>query len=212
MRPSRGVLHAASETSSFDLRRASGRRGHGRWRRAADLRARPGQHPCALGAEALRHLDLARALRRHQRQRHARPRGAQRLGLHQHRDGFHQHRHPHLRRCLARPAVAGQRRTPERLLRRLTFRLRGRPARRADGRIHPARRQPAADAAGAALQLPHRPQRTRGRSAVNNAPAREVCGGDFEAEFKRSDFGITHSLPFVGDAVRLVVQIEGVRR
>jgi polyisoprenoid-binding protein YceI len=43
-------------------------------------------------------------------------------------------------------------------------------------------------------------------------PAREVCGGDFEAEFKRSDFGITHSLPFVGDAVRLVVQIEGVRR
>jgi polyisoprenoid-binding protein YceI len=43
-------------------------------------------------------------------------------------------------------------------------------------------------------------------------PARDVCGGDFEAEFKRSDFGITHSLPFVGDAVRLVVQIEGVRR
>jgi polyisoprenoid-binding protein YceI len=43
-------------------------------------------------------------------------------------------------------------------------------------------------------------------------PAREVCGGDFEGEVKRSDFGITHSLPFVGDAVRLVVQIEGVRR
>jgi polyisoprenoid-binding protein YceI len=47
---------------------------------------------------------------------------------------------------------------------------------------------------------------------TDTEPAREVCGGDFEAEFKRSDFGITHSLPFVGDAVRLVVQIEGVRR
>jgi polyisoprenoid-binding protein YceI len=44
------------------------------------------------------------------------------------------------------------------------------------------------------------------------APPREVCGGDFEGEFLRSDFGITHSLPFVGDAVRLVVQIEGVRQ
>ena len=49
-------------------------------------------------------------------------------------------------------------------------------------------------------------------AAADNAPAREVCGGDFEAEFDRSDFGITHSLPFVGDAVRLVVQIEGLRR
>jgi polyisoprenoid-binding protein YceI len=49
-------------------------------------------------------------------------------------------------------------------------------------------------------------------AATDTAPAREVCGGDFEAGFNRSDFGITHSLPFVGDAVRLVVQIEGVRR
>jgi polyisoprenoid-binding protein YceI len=49
-------------------------------------------------------------------------------------------------------------------------------------------------------------------TATDTVPAREVCGGDFEAGFDRSDFGITHSLPFVGDAVRLVVQIEGVRR
>ena len=41
--------------------------------------------------------------------------------------------------------------------------------------------------------------------------AREICGGDFEAELTRSDFGITHSLPFVSDRVRLVVQIEAVR-
>jgi polyisoprenoid-binding protein YceI len=41
---------------------------------------------------------------------------------------------------------------------------------------------------------------------------REVCGGDFEAELKRSSFGINHSLPFVGDRVRLLIQVEGVRQ
>lgn len=39
---------------------------------------------------------------------------------------------------------------------------------------------------------------------------REVCGGDFEGEFKRSAFGITHSLPFVADAVRLKLQVEAI--
>lgn len=43
-------------------------------------------------------------------------------------------------------------------------------------------------------------------------PAREVCGGDFETEFDRSAFGITHSLPFVADKVRIVLQIEAVRQ
>jgi polyisoprenoid-binding protein YceI len=42
-------------------------------------------------------------------------------------------------------------------------------------------------------------------------PAREVCGGDFETEFKRSAFGITHSLPFVADRVRIQIQIEASR-
>jgi polyisoprenoid-binding protein YceI len=42
-------------------------------------------------------------------------------------------------------------------------------------------------------------------------PAREVCGGDFETEFNRSAFGITHSLPFVADKVRVLIQIEAVR-
>ena len=41
--------------------------------------------------------------------------------------------------------------------------------------------------------------------------AREICGGDFEAEFRRSDYGITFGLPFVGDKVRLVIQVEAVR-
>ena len=42
-------------------------------------------------------------------------------------------------------------------------------------------------------------------------PAREICGGDFEGEFRRSAFGITHSLPFVADRVRLQVQVEASR-
>jgi polyisoprenoid-binding protein YceI len=39
---------------------------------------------------------------------------------------------------------------------------------------------------------------------------REVCGGDFEVRLTRSTFGITHSLPFVGDSVRLLVQVEAI--
>jgi polyisoprenoid-binding protein YceI len=41
---------------------------------------------------------------------------------------------------------------------------------------------------------------------------REVCGGDFEAQIERSDFGITHSAPFVADRVRLLIQVEGIRQ
>lgn len=40
----------------------------------------------------------------------------------------------------------------------------------------------------------------------------EVCGGDFEGRFKRSDFGISFGLPLVADEVRLRVQVEGVRQ
>ena len=40
----------------------------------------------------------------------------------------------------------------------------------------------------------------------------EVCGGDFEGRLRRSDFGASFGLPFVADAVRLVVQVEGRRR
>lgn len=41
---------------------------------------------------------------------------------------------------------------------------------------------------------------------------REVCGGDFEGQFNRSVVGITHSLPFVTDTVRLLVQVEAIRQ
>ena len=41
---------------------------------------------------------------------------------------------------------------------------------------------------------------------------RDRCGGDFEGQFRRSDFGMTLALPFVADTVRLVVQVEAVAR
>jgi polyisoprenoid-binding protein YceI len=40
---------------------------------------------------------------------------------------------------------------------------------------------------------------------------REGCGGDFEAELRRSDFGITFGLPLVADRVRLLIQVEALR-
>jgi polyisoprenoid-binding protein YceI len=40
---------------------------------------------------------------------------------------------------------------------------------------------------------------------------REVCGGDFEARLLRSDYGSTFGLPFVGDSVRLLIAVEGIR-
>jgi len=40
---------------------------------------------------------------------------------------------------------------------------------------------------------------------------REVCGGDFEGELRRSDYGSTFGLPFVGDKVRLLISVEGIR-
>jgi polyisoprenoid-binding protein YceI len=39
---------------------------------------------------------------------------------------------------------------------------------------------------------------------------RDVCGGDFEGDLKRSRFGATYGEPFVADDVHLVVQVEAV--
>jgi polyisoprenoid-binding protein YceI len=52
----------------------------------------------------------------------------------------------------------------------------------------------------------------RMEAAQADAAPREVCGGEFEGEVLRSDFGATFGLPLVGNRVRLVVQVEGVRR
>ena len=54
-------------------------------------------------------------------------------------------------------------------------------------------------------------QAERFRCYLNPLFRRQVCGGDFVGEIQRSDFGITHSLPFVSDRVRLRVQVEGIR-
>ncbi len=50
----------------------------------------------------------------------------------------------------------------------------------------------------------------RWNCALNPLFRREVCGGDFEGELLRSSFGITHSLPFVADRVRLLIQVEAI--
>ena len=50
----------------------------------------------------------------------------------------------------------------------------------------------------------------RWNCALNPLFRRTVCGGDFEAEIVRSSFGITHSLPFVTDKMRLVIQVEAI--
>lgn len=39
---------------------------------------------------------------------------------------------------------------------------------------------------------------------------REVCGGDFDGDLKRGDFGASFGEPFVGDAVHLVIQVEAI--
>ena len=39
---------------------------------------------------------------------------------------------------------------------------------------------------------------------------KQVCGGDFEANIKRSDWGMSYGLPGIPDDVRIVVQIEAV--
>jgi polyisoprenoid-binding protein YceI len=41
---------------------------------------------------------------------------------------------------------------------------------------------------------------------------REVCGGDFEGELRRTEYGADFGVPIVGDRVRLVVQVEGIKR
>jgi len=41
---------------------------------------------------------------------------------------------------------------------------------------------------------------------------REVCGGDFVAEIERGAYGITFGRPWVGDKVRLQIQVEAIRQ
>ncbi|HUH60241.1 MAG TPA: YceI family protein [Candidimonas sp.] len=40
----------------------------------------------------------------------------------------------------------------------------------------------------------------------------EVCGGDFETTLVRSDYGMTYGLPGIPDPIRILIQIEAVKR
>ena len=44
----------------------------------------------------------------------------------------------------------------------------------------------------------------------DGALKRQVCGGDFVADLKRSRFGATFGEPFVSDDVHLVIQVEAI--
>ena len=52
---------------------------------------------------------------------------------------------------------------------------------------------------------------TRWKCGLNLLFRREVCGGDFEAQVKRSELGMTLAAGFVADEVTLRVQVEAVR-
>jgi polyisoprenoid-binding protein YceI len=46
-------------------------------------------------------------------------------------------------------------------------------------------------------------------SCRTNEQQQRICGGDFEASVKRSDFGMNFGLPLVADTVKLLIQVEG---
>ena len=46
----------------------------------------------------------------------------------------------------------------------------------------------------------------------NGMLQREVCGGDFEATINRSAWGMVWGLPRFPDAVRLLLQVEGIKQ
>jgi polyisoprenoid-binding protein YceI len=53
--------------------------------------------------------------------------------------------------------------------------------------------------------------KTNGFGCVEHPRFRkQVCGGDFEANIKRSEWGMTYGLPGIPDDIRIVVQIEAV--
>lgn len=51
----------------------------------------------------------------------------------------------------------------------------------------------------------------RMKCGINVARLRKVCGADLATTIKRSDFGISKGTPFVGDEVRITIQVEAIR-
>jgi polyisoprenoid-binding protein YceI len=51
---------------------------------------------------------------------------------------------------------------------------------------------------------------TRWKYAYSLLFRRDICGGDFEARFDRSAYGISYVLPLVSDQVRLLIEVEAI--
>jgi polyisoprenoid-binding protein YceI len=58
------------------------------------------------------------------------------------------------------------------------------------------------------ITRPLRLEVVRFKCGLNLAARKRGCGADATAVLRRSDFGIRTGLPFVGDEVRLLIQIE----
>ncbi|MDP1682008.1 MAG: YceI family protein [Burkholderiales bacterium] len=52
---------------------------------------------------------------------------------------------------------------------------------------------------------------TRFKCGLNLLRLRQACGADASATIKRSDYGLSKGLPFVGDEVKILIQIEAVK-
>lgn len=52
---------------------------------------------------------------------------------------------------------------------------------------------------------------TRYKCGLNVARLRKVCGADLSTTIKRNEYGISKGTPFVGDEVRITIQVEAVR-
>lgn len=46
---------------------------------------------------------------------------------------------------------------------------------------------------------------------VNPLNKKEVCGFDANGSIKRSDFGVTYGLPAIGDEMKLLFEVEGIK-
>ena len=55
---------------------------------------------------------------------------------------------------------------------------------------------------------PLRLEITRFKCGLNLANRKRGCGADAQASLRRSDFGLSNGLPFIGDEVRLRIQVE----
>ena len=64
---------------------------------------------------------------------------------------------------------------------------------------------------GKALPLRLAAQRFTCREVAAGIVRRYVCGGEFRATLKRSDYGMSHMLPDVGDEVTLTIDVEATR-